>query len=667
VLDQKREVLAAVTSLLLTALLLGPQVVYSGVQLASVQSPAGVGETPTRGYVGRACGFDFDFDGVVGEASDCTLGDASSGTGIQTTTIGSTTWEEIYVDCDAGSNVGTCGGPEDACLTVSYAFNTRADGPGDGNPDSVWFKGTCSAEDEAFTPDHGGVSGTWTKTASGSEQWDFQFPTKPAIIAGWDADGDDSYPPFDADDTAIWEGDVDGVHTDDDGMCRTFEFGDGAVDNSYFELAHFTVQNFGHNTEVQCQDTLGVGAGVMTWNTSGSNRSHMWMHDMVLDNINADRQPFSQRATWTWFGIQQSTYIAMVNINLTDNGSYINRGAGCDTSCSTFAQYLRWQNLSLTAHGCDEGTCPGGGSGDSWVSVMKIWGFVNNFEWLDSVLDANLANWSPNSSSGTATSGPGLPQCARDLVVRNVEFIDFKAMSSINSDDPSNCVNERHVDDFLLDRNKFVTTSTYYGPPNPIISIDCDGPDADSSCGDVTITNNYIYSAEGNRCIDMDVSIAAGTIPAGTVTIENNTLVCEGSGSATIDLLESETFDRRETFVINGNVVSGPSLLMDFAAYNPASLTADYNVYESGGGSDFACGGGNLTFTNWKSTCSVDTNSSDCTVTFEDEANQDFHLASGDTCAQDLGPTSPYASVDWDGDSRCQNTDCDAGADEVAP
>ncbi len=93
-----------------------------------------------RGYRSRACGFDLDGDGVLGESGDdCNICDGSTtdpdGDGIDE--------DLFYVDCGAGSNGnGTAGNPFNRLSSAIAAM----DGPGDGAEDIVCFRGTCRNE-----------------------------------------------------------------------------------------------------------------------------------------------------------------------------------------------------------------------------------------------------------------------------------------------------------------------------------------------------------------------------------------------------------------------------------------------------------------------------------------------------------------------------------------
>ncbi len=84
----------------------------------------------------------------------------------------------------------TLGSPSSPCKTINYAWNTRANGPTiEGGEDIICFTEVCMTEN-AIAPGVSG-SGVFVKTASESEQYDFEFPLNPTILSEWDVDKDD--------------------------------------------------------------------------------------------------------------------------------------------------------------------------------------------------------------------------------------------------------------------------------------------------------------------------------------------------------------------------------------------------------------------------------------------------------------------------------------------
>jgi len=124
---------------------------------------------PQRGYTSRACGFDLDDDGIIGERDDdCRIGDGETldpdGDGVD---------EDIfYVSCQTGSDTSGTGSALNPFKTISHAY-TQLDGPGDGAEDIIAFRGVCS---EQLSPTVGGVRvvagvpAVRVKQPTGSEQ-----------------------------------------------------------------------------------------------------------------------------------------------------------------------------------------------------------------------------------------------------------------------------------------------------------------------------------------------------------------------------------------------------------------------------------------------------------------------------------------------------------------
>ncbi len=142
------------------------------LQLAPVDNSSSA--LPARGYQSRPCGFDLNHNGVIGEAADCNVCDASQVSGkIVANTVdpdGDGIEEDlIYVDCDDGSNFNYCGRPGFGLAAPSNTPGTTiANGPRGGVEDIVCFTGTCTPDAFRFPEAFNGVPGYWTKPKTGS-------------------------------------------------------------------------------------------------------------------------------------------------------------------------------------------------------------------------------------------------------------------------------------------------------------------------------------------------------------------------------------------------------------------------------------------------------------------------------------------------------------------
>lgn len=158
---------------------------------------------PTRGYVGRASGFDHDGDGTF----DANLCDGSDSSADEDVDGNGVVDHQCYVDCTGGSDATSCGGPTSPCKTLQYcmdgsnsATNARwkIATPAANQIQAVCFKGVCGNATLDLAQD--GAAGTYTRAASGSEVRNFEYPRYSIIVSGWDANNND-YPPHDTGDT----------------------------------------------------------------------------------------------------------------------------------------------------------------------------------------------------------------------------------------------------------------------------------------------------------------------------------------------------------------------------------------------------------------------------------------------------------------------------------
>src|SRR5262249_26050994 len=210
---------------------MGHNVLRLVVVLLVIGLAAGVQAYPVKGYVARPSGFDHNGDGVF-DTTVCNGSDATAAIDIDRNGVLD---NQCYVDCTGGTDTPTCGAPGAPCKTLQYCMNGsntstrswwRIATPAAGQIQAICFKGICS--NAALNLTQSGASGTWTKTASGSEPRNWEYARYPLIISGWDANQNHDYPPHDTADTAIVDGNV-------SGNTNTF-FNSGG--HSRYELAH---------------------------------------------------------------------------------------------------------------------------------------------------------------------------------------------------------------------------------------------------------------------------------------------------------------------------------------------------------------------------------------------------------------------------------------------
>jgi len=608
-----------------------------------------LGAPPPRGYLPRACGFDLDHDGIVGEAEDCHVCD-----GITTDPDGDGIDEDlIYIDCSAGTDVPTCGAPNAPCRSIHYAYSSRVDGPGDGAEDILCFRGVCTTED-LISPPFGGVPGFYTVPASGSEVRDWRYPSNPTRLLGWDSDGDGEYPPFDTDDVAI----IDGAA----GKTRLFRLN---VATDYFEMAHFTVKDYGRFTTAE-------NTGFLSWGPNGGLVEVQSFHDLELISLNQDRATTSFVSVVNLFPVNAvPQWIAFENWRVTDNGQWFARGSGYDHTPDMGP--FRFANISRTAHSCDFSVC----NTNAGSTVFKLWGYLSGVEILDSVWDANVRNWEPKPEGGPSGSTFVFPTpCTRDWMVRNNEVLDYKIAFNIEGVATGFCENAvaRSVDEIHIDGNFVRNTYEPWRFGDYAVRISGGGNDPGEVVEDVYFTNNVMESTTG---WEADVWSYAGhdtASPTGTIVIANNTFFSNVNRHGAIVIGNVEGSDKafpHQKYVVVNNIfggfistTNGEKDLILRTTYPVTQLVSDFNVFDTNG--EFVWNKGTRsTLAGWRASTSQDAASRLCTPLFVDGAVGNRHLLPEDSCAKNFGVTTVYAPRDIDGDVRPQLGPPDIGADEV--
>ncbi len=641
----------------------------------SLASPVAASAAPLPvGYQPRACGFDLNDDGILGDpAHDCDLCD-----GVTTDPDGDGIDEDLlYIDADAGSDETGDGSPALPYRTIQFAWN-QADGPDDGAEDILCFRGV--AEEEEIVPGTSGVPGVRTKTASGNEARDWEFPANPTMLVGWDSDNDGEYPPVDTDDVAVLDGA--GNHVDT-GLIRALRIG---AENSYLEVAHFTARDYGRYVPVQTDenghivDALDAGFVKFTTGRAGIG-SHIYLHDLSIENINMDTVGGSHRITFDFFiGHTILHYLAMINLDIPNTSSFMNRGSapalpGLGRDGRDYGP-VRWQNLSVTAHGKDEAPGVLGGFYLGW----KLWGYMTGLEILDSVFDANLDQWNVGTQSVDFVNAT---QCSRDWTIRNNLLLDIRDALTAQGGNGDFCtydlVNDppkqipRTTDDVVFEDNVFINQFPQQTIPVQIKG----GDDPQRSVEDVTIDNNLFvtFADEGfGWCIKAGAANDTGPGNPGRTVVANNT--CYGHveedgdrGAIVVGDIDRPAAGQQDDVLIANNLIAG---MGDNGPRNiemihvPAALVLDTNVYDPRG--VFARPG---LFTDdlavWQAGSGQDAGSVSCVPAFVDLAGADLRLAPYDACARNAGSdlSGWIPGVDLDGVARPQQTQWDIGAYET--
>lgn len=642
--------------------------------LLSIAPPDLLAEVIPVGYQARVCGFDLNDDGVVGDPQlDCNVCDGVTldpdGDGIAE--------DQIYIDSQAGSDITGDGSPLLPYRTIQHAWD-QADGPGDGAEDILCFTGV--AAEEEIIPGTSGVPGVRIKPRSGNEARDWEFPANPTMLIGWDTDDDGEYPPVDTDDLAVLDGA--GNHVDS-GLSRAFRFG---AENSYLEVAHFTARDYGrfYPDEVDENgtplDALPAGFAKFTTGASGIG-GHMYLHDLWIENINMDVVGGSHRITFDFFiGHTILHHLAFINLKIPNTSSFLTRGAAPDlpNQGQDGSDYgpIRWQNLSVTAHGKDQAPGVSGGSLLGW----KLWGYMTGLEILDSEFDANLDAWNVGTLSVDFVNAT---QCSRDWTIRNNLLLNVRDALTAQGGNGEFCgydtVNTpprsipRTTDDIVFEGNVYIN---HHDQESVAVEIK-GGDDPQRSIEDVSIQNNLFVTSAAKGfgwCVKAAAANDTGPGNPGRTIVANNT--CFGAvndsadrGAIVIGDTARPAHGQQANVIVANNLIAG---MGDNQPRNiempriPANLQLDANVYDDKGGyarpglytSDLAT---------WRSVTGWDGSSNDCAPDLANVVDLDFRPQPFDVCAKDGGIdlSAWLPAVDQVGTLRPQQLQWDVGAFEV--
>ena len=589
-----------------------------------------LGTEPAVGYHRRACGFDLDDDGVVGEPEDCRICD-----GRTTDPDGDGVDEDlVYVDAGkadrpGGSDSSGDGSPEKPFRTLTHAL-AHLDGPGDGAEDIVCFRGIAREGD--LRPAVAGVAGHFIEPRQGSQARAWQRPSQPAMIVGWDYDQDGIYPPADAEDEAV----IDGSAADDVASRPAFAFEIGAGDD-YLELAHFTVRGFGQGEPPgPVHRGESTPSGFVRFGDGGGVAHHLLFHDLELEGINGDRYGGGHRIVFYLF--TRGTFlhhVAFVNLSITETSSFLVRGTGGHLPGSGLDGLdfgpLRWQNLTVTVRGADE-HCDDEDCVTGFFVGWKLWSHLSGIEVLDSVLDSQIRQWHPTLQGGNAGTLFVHPtQCSQDWTIRNNTVRDFNLGLNVDGGfDPRFCgrawegrrdldgdgqlsgeeqslQNEcrhvegidngtcllppeavltsipRPVDGVVFENNRFV--NTWPGWPSVVGAQLRGGRDPETTVRDVTVANNLFASVSGfYACIAGRIGNGVGP-NGGTLRLIGNR--CFGStthsheGALVLGAFPTLEVYPQQSVVIEGNRFGGldPGEVAIRLRYRPRALRLRGNIY----------------------------------------------------------------------------------------
>jgi hypothetical protein len=600
-----------------------------------------------RGYHARACGFDMNRNGVVGEPADCHVCDGATadpdGDGIDENLV--------YVSCNTGADSPVCGSPANPCGSIGYAWNYRLNPPGSVAEDIICFRGIC--KEENIQPGASGKPGTYIRPQSGTEARGWQLPLNPTMLVGWDYNHNGEYPPYDTGDVAVLDG--------GGGLARAIRLSVNAP-NSYVELAHFTVRDYGRNSAAADTGFLSIGGA------AGSS-SHIYIHDVSVQDVNLGRPLTSGSIVFNLFtGPTRLRYLAIENVEVLNAGGYVVRGSGPSSGAAEDGPY-RFKNLSVTGRACDDsgpGACADPAT-QAHVVGWKLWGYVDGIEVLDSIVNLNVGAWSPHPT-GFGSTAFLAAQCSRNWTIRNNEIDDFKVGLTVQGFASGYCdgPGARPVDGVVFDRNDFRNTYPAWRYGDNGVAIASGGPSPATSIGNVLISNNFFFSSPGwQGMLYVDAGNDGGPDPL-RLQLVNNTTVgsLERSGFGNVTLVGNDRY-LPQSYLIKDNIFSAPGGAGGenvHAGYAPASWIADANVYDPRGSFTWNQNG-YATLDAWRVASSGDGASRMCLPSFLHAAAGNFRLSASDTCARNASEAlSGPDDVDLDGFARPATALWDAGA-----
>lgn len=589
---------------------------------------------PTRGYVSRACGLDFDHDTIFGEAGDCDkLCHGSSAASTVANPAGGN-YQQVFVSCATGSDAaaGTSAAP---FKSITKALTVT---PSAGNSLVVCFRsdsngctptgsGVGSQAETYPLIAKAGVAGSYNWPASGSRERAVDLSTKPSMILGWDFDGDSSYPPHDTDDVSIAN------------LASTknrFLLNDSGADD--YDVGHFTVKNIIRNADggsdpyYYFHRFLG---SVGPWD-------RVRFHDIVGQNISSTGDLGGGDISFYMGNSAGAIRSFIVDNLLWEYGGYVFRGSGCDQPSCVQGP---WLIKNITANQV--------GTPTQRVIFWKVWDYINNIDIVDNKIInttaatqcQTVANPSGCGQNGVG-GGIGFVQCVQDITFRNNYLenlaapIRYEAHNVGFCDDVTRGVS-RPLKNIKIDANEIANTIAWNWGVDAIGGYS--STHNDNYIQSMQITNNNIWTTQRayEVCIQIHMSHRVGAIEDGVLIAGNS---CYGEFSKRGATLTFGAYDGSETNPYNNVIVennafvatSGRQVCLD---YNPSAAIWRNNTFSTSGsfntGAATQCQS-SVAYSTFNSTV-AGSNQKNCSASFVAPNIGDLRLTAGDTCARNSG------------------------------
>lgn len=672
------------------------------------------------GYVERPCGFDLNDDGIIGGPEDCSVCDDLEGTTqVLEDFDGDGAFEvQTYVDAQAfAGDDPLCGGPENPCQTVMYAKRNRmVETEGE---NVICFRGVGheSLLDGGLVNGQEGFRIVPDFVTENGVPIDWQLPSNPTMLVGWDFDQDNQYAPFDTDDIADFDGEIllaDGTtsylnhfwqsdcYEKDEGACTQAK---NFKSTARWEIAHLRVREYG--TLPDPDPSRGIFHAVRhdTWSGAPVEMgSHVYYHDIHIDRMNYGGETRSGSMIVEGWDRSFEEFYTYENLLITEFCGYIWRGGGGNGPKDNFLI----KNTSVN-YVCD----PEPSKATASTPGIKLWGTYTGVYVYRNFWDQSPAEWAIPGVTKVAGGIMSINTCIEDFYAeenifknsqdyfvvqggllrgcqqRNGNNLNYQNNLAINDDDFNSFIAiniSSGRDQLVFTENISVANNVFLDlgeVPNMKRAIHIGdevygGDDADLDPSDdwIKIVGNTFYSPEPNGY-------------SGWFTV----------GAGDRRKLDDGTFgvvpDKSHNYLVENNIFASETADRSFPGYqstyhpalgNPLDIimTMEGNVWEltphpdqgasrrlfKSNNGDFNIGTNDLTefsaHTGWSAT-DKGYEQNWCKVEFEDRDHGDVRIAETDTCANGAG-----ANLDWLERSDpeppvpfCGDGTCDAGEDHA--
>ncbi len=391
-------------------------------------------------------------------------------------------------------------------------------------------------------------------------------------------------------------------------------------------------------------------AGFMRIGGNFGTASHIYIHDIAVQNVNAGSGLDSGNIIFNLFTANtQVQNLAIENIQVSNAGGYLVRGSGA-TGAGGGALFengpYRFERISWTAKSCNDTGLPGAcadPSSEAQAIGWKLWGYITGIEVLDSSLLLQPTVWTPHPSGfGSTAFVPA--QCSRGWTIRNNQIADFKIGLTVQGYAQGYCdgAAARPVDGVVFDQNLFVNRWAPWIYGNNGVVISGGGPNPATSVAGVVVSDNVFVSLPGWQGMAyIDAGNAGGPDP-GAFQFTGNTTVAPltRSGFGAVTVMNSNAYPA-QGYSFHDNLLAGTGGLENFhLSFAPAGWSANGNVFDPSAAftwNQSPCSA----LSAWQQASRQDAASRSCQPQFVNPAGYDYRVAPGNACGTGVGAGVP--------------------------